>query len=434
MIKSELLRSLEEGLEHIKSSDSAPLTYPKTSEWGDYATGVAKVAATKSGKPFDEVAAVLQKHITDTVDAVERVDIVNNTYLNIHLKRHFFVDQVRSAVEKKEVWGNNDDEAGKIAVIEHTSPNLFKPLHIGNLVGNVVGESLVRLFGMSGATVQRVIFPSDVGPNIAKGVWGLRKTGADTSDIRALGEAYVVANEAYESDSAAKEEMDEVNRSIYQGSDAALIDLWKQGRETSLNSLNNLCAMLGTAFDTIIFESEAGPIGKEAAEKMVGNGVLEHSDGAVFFRGEGKGPDGKNLNDSVVVTGEGYPTYTAKDIGNFLKKNELFPEWSTSLVVTGSEQVGHFEVVHRIVHELMSDRQQEHVVTGFLTLKSEGSSRGEKMSSRKGNVLTAENLIQIVEDATKEKMQGRDVSNPEEVSLQIAVGAIKYQISSAASR
>ncbi|MDE0243365.1 MAG: arginine--tRNA ligase [Candidatus Kaiserbacteria bacterium] len=427
MIKEALQEALTQGLNRLGVAESAPLTYPQKSDWGDYATGIAKVVAAKHGKPFEEVAASLQQHLTDTVDVVERVDVVNGTYLNVHLKRQFFVDQVQSAVKEKEVWGNNQGEAGKQVVIEYTSPNLFKPLHIGNLVGNVIGESLVRLFVMSGASVHRVNFPSDIGLTIAKGVWGLQKTGGDASDIRALGAAYVTANEAYESDQSAKEAIDALNKELYQHASGNAAGLWKQGRETSLTTLNNLCKRLGTSFDAVIFESDAGPVGKEAVATLAG-GVLEHSDGALFFRGAGKGRDGNDLNDSIVVTREGYPTYVAKDIGNFLKKEELYPGWDTSIVVTGSEQSGHFAVVNRIIQDLADGKQIEHVATGFLTLKGAESGRGERMSSRKGNVLTAEDLLKDVESASQEKMRDRDVSDRETVGSQVAVGAVKYQI------
>ena len=145
--------------------------------------------------------------------------------------------------------------------------------------------------------------------------------------------------------------------------------------------------------------------------------------------GQSGGPGGKDLNDSVVVTSRGHPTYVAKDLGNFLKKNEMFPSWDTSLVVTGSEQAGHFAVVDRIIRDLFPDKgRQEHVATGFLTLKRKGAASGERMSSRKGNVLTAEDLLQTVGRAARDRMSDREIANREEVSRQVAVGAIKYQI------
>ncbi len=71
----------------------------------------------------------------------------------------------------------------KIILVEYTSPNLFKPLHIGNLIGNILGESLARLFEISGAHVKRLNYPSDIGLTIAKGVWGLQKYNLNPNDI-----------------------------------------------------------------------------------------------------------------------------------------------------------------------------------------------------------------------------------------------------------
>src|SRR5690606_14545783 len=134
---------------------------------------------------------------------------------------------------------------GAHVLIEYTSPNLFKPLHIGNLVGNIIGESLARLFSFSGADVKKINYPSDIGLTVAKGVWGIRKLGADASDIIALGEAYRVGNEAYERDEGAKREIDEINRKIYAG-DEELNTIRHTGVATSLAHLDALCARLGT--------------------------------------------------------------------------------------------------------------------------------------------------------------------------------------------
>ena len=92
------------------------------------------------------------------------------------------------------MWGSNAHNLTKKdqILVEYTSPNLFKPLHIGNLVGNVVGEALSRLFEFSGAVVRRINYPSDIGLTVAKGVWGLKKTQGNPDDILALG-AYIVA-------------------------------------------------------------------------------------------------------------------------------------------------------------------------------------------------------------------------------------------------
>jgi arginyl-tRNA synthetase len=203
------------------------------------------------------------------------------------------------------MWGSSDVFAGKEILLEYTSPNLFKPLHVGNLVGNIIGESLARLFEYAGATVRRINYPSDIGLTVAKGVWGLTKTGGNPEDIMALGEAYRFGNEGYENDPAAKAEIEAVNRALYASTDEVLSALRTKGIVTSKARLDALCALLGTTFDAVIYESEAGPQGTETVKSHIGD-VFEESEGAIVYKGEKVG-----LHTRVFLNSQGLPTYEA---------------------------------------------------------------------------------------------------------------------------
>ena len=300
------------------------------------------------------------------------------------------------------------------------SPNLFKPLHVGNLVGLIVGESLARLFTMCGATVRRITYPSDIGLSVAKAVWGLRKAGGDPDDIDALGDAYRAGNEAYESDPAAKGEIDGINGTLYDGSDPSLTVLKDAGIRTSLGHTDELSRLLGTAFDAAVFESEAAPVGERLVREHIADGVFAEDDGAVIFRGEEDG-----LHTRVFINSAGFPTYEAKELGNFSIKNGKYPGWDTSLIVTGSEQREYFAVITAAVRRVFpgtADRRMEHVATGFLTLTT------GKMSSRSGTVLTGESVLA---DLRAEAMRRADTMRTDDtaaLSGDIAVGALKYWI------
>ena len=222
-------------------------------------------------------------------------------------------------------WGRGADKQGQEILLEYASPNLFKPLHIGNLVGAIIGESIARLCEMQGATIRRINYPSDIGLTVAKGVWGLQKSKGDPGNINDLGTAYRFGNEAYELGGEAKEEIETVNQSLYTDSDEETTAIWQQGKETSLAHLNKICQQLGTQFDTVIFESEAGPIGRALVLKHTGGqyGIFEKDDGAIIFRGEKRG-----LHTRVFINSRDLPTYEAKDIGNFLLKQKKYPNES----------------------------------------------------------------------------------------------------------
>lgn len=366
-----------------------------------------------------ELAEHIAERLAGQIEYVDRIEVAGPGFLNFYLSRDFFVEELLRSRALGDEWGKNDTWAGKTVLFEYTSPNLFKPLHIGNLVGNIVGESLSRLFALQGATVKRFNYPSDIGLTVAKGVWGLMHTGADPSDIQALGEAYRVGNEAYEAGGAEMEEIKAINKALYAGDDEKLNALRDAGLATSKARLADLMTQLGTHFDHVIFESEASAPGTTIVREHVGD-VFTESDGAVVYAGEKVG-----LHTRVFLNSAGLPTYEAKDIGHFTLKNKLEPEWDTSVIVTGNEQTEYFKVLFAALKELfpeLTNRTLEHIPTGFLTLTT------GKMSSRKGNVLTGESLLEDMQAAAQEKAAEARTDDMAALTEMVAVAALKYQI------
>ena len=387
---------------------------------GDYATNVAMVSAKKLGKNPREIAEQFRADCDGKIIHVESITIAGPGFINFHLKRDFFKQQIEDILKKGELWGRNSILSNEDIIFEYTSPNLFKPLHVGNLVGNIVGESISRLFELGGATVHRVNYPSDIGPTVAKGVWGLQKTGGDPSDINQIGEAYRVGNEAFENDPKAKEEIEVINRALYAGNDETLNTLRAKGIATSRARLAELCRILGTKFDTEIFESEVSEAGRQIVREQIAHGVFEESEGAFIFRGEKYG-----LHTRVFLNSQGLPTYEAKDLGNFALKTEKYPDWTQSFVVTGGEQREYFKVIIAAILEVFGgakDKVIEHIPTGFLTLTT------GKMSSRKGNVLTGESLLAEMEEEARKKAEESRATDIDTLTEEVAVAALKYQI------
>ncbi|MBX2866576.1 arginine--tRNA ligase [Candidatus Kaiserbacteria bacterium] len=392
--------------------------HPAEVSHGDYSSNVAMVLAKHVGEAPREVAEQIVEKLDGAIEHVDRIEIAGPGFINFFLTRDFFVQELGHVSEKE--WGRTDDLKDEVIMFEYTSPNLFKPLHIGNLVGNIIGESVTRLLENAGADVKRINYPSDIGLTVAKGVWGLKKTGGNPDTIADLGEAYKKGNEAYENDSTAKEEIEAVNRALYAEDDERLNELRERGITTSRTHLKELLRTLGTSFDLVVFESEASPVGKKTVEDHVADGIFEESDGAIVFKGERHG-----LHTRVFLNSQGLPTYEAKDVGNFILKQRAYPEWTQSIVVTGQEQREYFKVIIAAVRELFpeaEDKALEHIPTGFLTLTT------GKMSSRKGNVLTGESLIAEVRKEAEKRAKESRAEDVEVLSEQIAVAALKYQI------
>lgn len=388
---------------------------------GDYSTNVALVLANQIGMSPRDVASMIVEKLNNTIAQVEKIEIAGPGFINFYLTRSFFRDAITDILMLNTAWGKSDAFAGEKILFEYTSPNLFKPLHIGNLVGNIIGESISRLYKFHGAEVVRLSYPSDIGLTVAKGVWALKVQNANADDIMALGAAYRYGNELYENNPEAKEAIEAVNRALYAESDPELSEIRRRGIETSKRAIDALCEKLGTTFDGVIYESDASPKGAEIVRENMKTGIFEQlEDGPVIYCGEKHG-----LHTRVFLNSQGLPTYEAKDVGNFSIKNAQYPDWTHMYVVTGGEQREYFKVLIAAIKDIypkIAEKTFVHIPTGFLTLTT------GKMSSRLGNVLTGEDVLSDLRDASLARAAESRADDVSELATQIATAAIKYQI------
>ena len=426
MVKAELHRVLEKIVGDLGASVTFSVDYAPAHAGADFATNAALSAAKALGKNPQEVAKEISEALVkENVPFVEMVSVAGPGFVNISLTPQFFSDTVARALADAEEWGRNASREGDRVMVEYTSPNLFKPLHAGNLMSNIIGESIARLVEAVGAKVSRVNYASDIGLTVAKGVWGLKSGGFSPDDIHELGRAYLVGGKAYEEDEKAKVEIDAINRALYAGNDEELNQLRQRGIKTSLADLMETCRILGTKkFDIEIFESESGPVGRDIVLSHVDDGIFEESDGAVVFKGERFG-----LHTRVFINSAGLPTYEAKDVGLAKLKADKYP-FDQSITVTALEQKEYFKVVIRAIESIFPNLQGkvQHIAYGFLTLPT-----GKKMASRKGEVVTGEALIkEMTEKAREREQSGVEHEHAKEVgadvSQKIAVAAIKYTV------
>jgi len=293
--------------------------------------------------------------------------------------------------------------------VEYTDPNPFKELHIGHLMSNAIGESIARIIGSQGANVIRANFQGDVGMHVAKAIFGLIKLKKENFSIEDLAKAYSFGATEFEEN---KQEITDINKKIYNRSDSQINDIYDKGKKISLDYFETIYKKLGTKFDEYFFESETGVVGKELVEKNIGK-VFEKSDGAVVFNGENFG-----LHTRVFINSEGLPTYEAKDLGLIKTKFEKYPDLDLSISITGNEVNEYFKVMLKAVEKIKSEwaEKTKHISHGMLRLP-EG-----KMSSRTGDVITAESLIEKVEEIISKKTGDKNAIE------KISVGAIKYSI------
>jgi arginyl-tRNA synthetase len=270
---------------------------------------------------------------------------VKSGFVNIRLKPKFMAEAIIGQAKKPE-YGRATANQGQTILVEFTDPNPFKPLHIGHLYSNTVGESIARLLEYSGATVHRVSYHGDVGLHIAMAVWGVMHLLGDSqqlSDIAVserahfLGQAYATGTKAYQEKST-KVEIDNLNKKLYAINDAALKEIYETGRQWSFEYFDTIYDRLGVKFERQYFESQTGPKGLEIVRANIGE-VFAESDGAVVFKGEDEG-----LHTRVFINSQGLPTYEAKDLALAFVKDEDY-HYDLSIIITAHEQAAYFSVM-----------------------------------------------------------------------------------------
>ncbi len=415
-MEERIRKAVGEALVQVGAGDTVfAIERPNDPSHGDYATNAALAAAKSLGEKPHKVADELARLLIDSLgkDIASHVAVAGPGFVNITLAREAVALAVAEADAKGEEWGRGDANAEQRVMVEYTDPNPFKEMHIGHLMSNVIGEAVARLNENENATVIRANYQGDIGPHVAKALWGLRKAGVtEPATAHEIGEAYAAGSQAYEESPEAKAEIDSLNQALYAGTNPELAELWRKGRDISLSAFEQLYKVLGTHFDYYFYESETAESGVRIVRGGIKQGVFEESEGAIIYRGEKKG-----LHTLVFITSKGTPTYEAKDIGlAFLKEERV--QSDRSIIVTAAEQIGHFKIVFAALGELapLIAAKTTHVPHGFLRLAS------GKMSSRAGNVITAVELIGDVIKSASEKNADPLIAE------QVALGAIKYMI------
>jgi arginyl-tRNA synthetase len=399
-------------------------------EHGEYASNVALVAA-KALKKTPRVLAeeLLGKISLALPEEVSKIEVAGPGFINFFLKREYFSSVVRDILAHKQ-YGHNQSLKGKKVLVEYTDPNPFKEFHIGHLMANSIGESISRLFEAQGAEVKRACYQGDVGLHVAKAIWGMQSVPSrdekplDTLSLEAkaryLGHAYQLGAAAYEA--GHKEEIETLNRKIYDRSDGEVNKLYEWGRKVSLDYFEKIYERLGTKFDLYFFESEVATVGLEIVSRFLEKGVFEKSDGAIVFRGEKFNP---KLHTRVYVTSQGLPTYEAKELALHFAKAEKYPT-DLSVVITANEQDTVFEVGLEAFRQIDLSLAQKikHLSHGMLRLPT------GKMSSRKGEVIIAHALLEKVGSLVSEKIKDRgyDTDLKEKIVETVSIGALKYSI------
>lgn len=393
---------------------------------------------------------------------IERIEVAPPGFINFYLSEAKLGTELDQLLKHGEAYGTAQNEEISVGgedesivmiknvMVEFAHPNTHKAFHIGHLRNISTGESLVRLLESQGVMVVRANYQGDVGMHISKALYGLtillgQEVGPDQQSemlllvdnrinewglkplnerIEFLGKAYAQGSKLYEESNLAKAAIGQINKVIYAKGEIEGFEKYYQiyliTRQWSLDYFESIYKRVDSHFDRYYFESETYESGKKYVLEGVKEGIFEKSDGAVIFPGEKYG-----LHSRVFITSEGNATYEGKDVGLVrLQIDEHHPD--LIIHVLGPEQHAYTRVLFKALELVFPDTKgkQYHLVYGWVKLKN------GKMSSRTGNVVLGEWLIDTVKEHIHNKILKSDTKYNEIdktiISEKAAIAAVKY--------
>jgi arginyl-tRNA synthetase len=418
---------------------------PADSAKGDYSTNIALSAGKIVGLAPVEFAVAIVAKLNEASQAVlsglvAKTEVAAPGFINFYLRPEIIAGGVSAASHEAHpfTYGRIDINAGKKIAYEYTDPNPFKVFHIGHLVANMMGETYSRLGEFTGAEIRRFCYQGDLGRHVALFIYGLHMmdTPFPTAEegekiplvdrMYYMGTAYAKGATYFKLHSPENPELEAeiqaINKKLYEHSDEEINTIYDLGLEWSLQYFETLYALLGTKFDQYFFESKCVEPGRFLIEDGKAKGIFTESDGAIVFEGE---KFGEGLHTRVFITKFGLPTYDAKELGLAKLKYDAF-QYDRGVVITGNEQDQYFKVnlkVQELVLPHLKGRNM-HISHGMMRLPA------GKMSSRTGDVVSAEEMIDSAREYVLGIMKEREMSDDEKkkTAAQVAVAGLKYLV------
>jgi arginyl-tRNA synthetase len=421
--------AVEKGLPaSMPGADAVVLERPPKSELGDFGFPMFPYAKLLRSGPA-QVAQALESVIArDPEAAALGKASAEGPYLNVRLQRVPIVAEVLKDAASPS-WGRGTVLAGKKVMVEFSSPNTNKPLHLGHLRNDVLGESLSRLLSAAGAEVRKINHINDRGVHICKSMlayraYGEGRTPADEGlkGDHFVGKYYVLFNKLKEEDPKAEEKAQEL-LVRWEAGDSEVRALWQKMKDWVIEGIKVTYARTGISFDLYDFESETYELGVDNVLSGLAKGVFyKQEDGSVWADFEDI-----DLDKKVFLRKDGTSLYITQDIGTAIARHEDWP-YDRLIYVVGCEQQYHFKILFETLRRLGFDWAGDlhHLAYGMVNLPS------GRMKTREGTVVDADDLVdELASLAAKEiEAKGREdaVGDISAVAERIALGALHYYL------
>ena len=400
-----------------------------------------------SKKAPEQTAEDLGKYLVENIDTVENFNVIKG-FLNLEISQNYWIDVLKNSFSNSEFGlksGTNDSE---LVMVEYSSPNTNKPLHLGHIRNNLLGFSISEILKANGKKVVMTNIVNDRGIHICKSMyawkqWGNGETPESTGmkGDHLVGKYYVEFDKHYKAEIAelvekgvSKEEAENQAPSIiaarellrkWEAKDEETVELWKMMNNWVYEGFDVTYKTLGVGFDKIYYESDTYLIGKEEVLRGLEEGTFtKREDNSVWADLTGDGLDQK-----ILLRSDGTSVYMTQDIGTAKMR---FNDYSIDkmVYVVGNEQNYHFQVLAILLDKLGFSWGKDlyHFSYGMVELPS------GKMKSREGTVVDADDLVDNMVEVAREmsaelgKLDSLTGEDAETTFKMIALGALKYFI------
>lgn len=422
-IKSDIALALKKvGIDEVSPSCEIPPSY----ELGNLAFPMFKYSSILKDKPFN-IASKIQKELSG--NSLIKKSEVKGAYLNIFYDiKRVAVELLPDILEKKENFGKLDNQNRKV-VLEFSCPNTNKPLHLGHCRNNSLGDSLARILKFAGFDVIKTNLINDRGIHICKSMLAYKMFGNNTTpehenkkSDHLVGDFYVKYSKESENDPSLEKEAQILLQKWEEG-DKEVIRLWEKMNKWAIDGIKETYKRMRIDFDQFEYESINYLYGKEIVSLGLNKNVFyKENDGSVWVNNEDVGLDKK-----IILRSDGTSIYITQDMGTAAKRQEKY-NFDRMIYVVGSEQEYHFKTLFEILKKLGFKWAENctHLSYGMVNLP-EG-----KMKSREGNVVDADNLIDLLYDMALKILseKGRDLSEEKKIDVaeKISLAALKYYL------
>lgn len=414
---------------------------------GDYTLVTFPYIKAAKATP-EKTGELIGEQLVKNNPSITKFNVVKG-FLNISLSNDFWLNEFISISKEVNYGIKPAKSSGKQIMLEYSSPNTNKPLHLGHVRNNLLGYSVASIMKTQGHDVIKVNLVNDRGIHICKSMiaWKLFGNGETPQSSRLkgdhlVGKYYVIFDKEYKKqiqtliDGGTTKEEAEKQAPImlqtqemllkWEASDKETIDLWKMMNGWVYDGFAVSYKMLGVDFDKMYYESNTYLLGKEVVQEGLAKNVFykkENGSVAIDLTED-------KLDEKIVLRSDGTSVYITQDMGTAIERFKEFPAISQMIYTVGNEQDYHFKVLFKILEKLGYDWAKEcyHLSYGMVELP-EG-----KMKSREGTVVDADDLmdgmVATAKETTEElgKVEGFSKDELETLYQTIGMGALKYFI------